>query len=108
MKTLYSLTSHSIRVLSEKAGEQTGMSTSTEGINLGRRNALRRGAALLVVATATSATSALASEIDQSKWASIFEANYNNGDKGVAMAQRKGWNEDMKDAYLAWKIEKAQ
>ena len=48
MKTLYSLTSHSIRVLSEKAGdEKGGMGASPEGINAGRRNALRQGLALL-------------------------------------------------------------
>ena len=57
---------------------------------------------MLVVATATRATSALASEIDPSKWASIFEANYNNGDQGLARAQRKGWSKDMKEAYDEW------
>lgn len=63
MNTLFSLTSRSVRVFFQTPDTAKGV---PESIDSGRRNSIKAGlTGLLVVATATSAVSALAGEVDK-------------------------------------------
>jgi hypothetical protein len=111
MNTLFSLTSRSVRVFFQTPDTAKGV---PESIDSGRRNSIKAGlTGLLVVATATSAVSALAGEVDKWAW-QVVETPF--GKLSFAQIQkhpeRNKILDGMKDAdynaYDSWQSGKVQ